>query len=49
MKVYEVEIGGVKHTVQLSDEDAKAYGDAAVEVKEGGASNKSRTPANKGK
>ena len=28
MKVYEVEISGVKHTLQLSDEDAKKYPDA---------------------
>lgn len=49
MKTYEVEIGGLTHTMQLTDEDAKAYGDKAVEVKEGGAQNKARTSANKGK
>jgi hypothetical protein len=29
---YEVEINGVTHTLQLSDTDAKAYGDAAKKV-----------------
>lgn len=26
MRVYEIQIGGLPHTVQLSDEDAKARG-----------------------
>lgn len=33
MKTYEVEINGIKHTVQLDAEDAERYGEAAVEVK----------------
>lgn len=41
MKVYEVELGGIKHTMQLSDEDAARYGNA-VEVKA-----KAAKPANK--
>lgn len=47
MKSYTVEIGGVQHTLQLSDEDAKRYGDRAVAVKQAEPSNKSRQPANK--
>lgn len=32
MREYAVEIGGVRHTVRLSDEDAAAYGDRAKPV-----------------
>lgn len=34
MKEYTVTIGGVEHTMLLSDDDAKRYGDAAQPVKE---------------
>jgi hypothetical protein len=47
LKEYVVTIGGIEHTVQLSAEDAKRYGDQAVEAKGGTAENKSRKPANK--
>lgn len=48
MKTYEVEVNGIKHTVQLTDEDAKARG-LTVSTKEAGApANKSRTAKNKG-
>lgn len=47
MKEYEVEIGGIKHRLQLSAEDAKKY-PKATEVKAAEKpSNKSRTPSNK--
>lgn len=51
MKLYTVTIGGVEHTVQLSDEDAKRYGDAAtpVSTKEAEApKNKARSAKSKG-
>jgi anaerobic selenocysteine-containing dehydrogenase len=46
VKVYKIDIAGVEHTVQLSDEDAKARGltagdEASVETK------KAAEPANK--
>jgi hypothetical protein len=47
LKEYTVIIGGVEHTLQLSDEDAKRYGDAATPVKSSTASNKSSTASNK--
>ncbi|QIG57677.1 hypothetical protein PP358_gp06 [Arthrobacter phage Shoya] len=48
MKTYKVEINGVTHFLQLDAEDAKRYGDAAVEVKaEAQPANKSRTADNK--
>lgn len=47
MKEYEVEINGVKHTLLLDPEDAKRYGDAAVETKQAEPANKSRTAQNK--
>lgn len=49
MNEYEIEINGIKHTVLLSDEDAKKYGDAAAPVAEKAKApgNKSRKPANK--
>ena len=47
MKQYEVTIDGIKHTLQLSAEDAKKYA-SAKEVKAADApANKSRTPSNK--
>lgn len=46
MKEYTVVVGGLEHTVLLSDEDAKRLG--ATEVKQAEApANKSRTAANK--
>ena len=52
LKLYTVDIGGHPHTMRLSDEDAKRYGDKAVEVKAAEVKaaepkNKSRKPANK--
>jgi hypothetical protein len=47
MKEYTVEIGGIEHTMQLSDEDAKRYGDAATPVKSSTAANKSSSASNK--
>jgi len=55
MRVYEIQIGGLPHTVQLSDEDAKARGLVPVEaaptpaVKQAPApKNKARTAPTKG-
>lgn len=42
MKVYEVKIGGIVHTVQLTDEDAEAQGLKPVAEKKA-----SPEPANK--
>jgi hypothetical protein len=49
MKEYRVTIGGLEHTVLLSDEDAKQLGDAAKPVTKAAPapSNKSRTPRTK--
>ena len=47
LKEYTVTIGGVEHTLQLSDEDAQRYGDAATPAKSSTASNKSATASNK--
>lgn len=47
LKEYTVDIGGVEHTLQLSDEDAKRYGDNATPVKSSTASNKSRSASDK--
>lgn len=41
MKVYEVSIGGIPHTLQLSDEEAKARGLKPADVKQ------AAEPANK--
>lgn len=46
-KEYTVTIGGVEHTLLLSSEDAKRYGDDAVETKQAEPANKSRTAQNK--
>jgi hypothetical protein len=47
MKEYVVDIGGIPHTVLLTDEDAKRYGDRATPVKAKTPANKARKPANK--
>lgn len=47
MQEYEVEIAGVIHTLQLSDEDAKRLD--AKPAKAASAQNKARTAPNKGK
>ena len=47
MKEYVVVVGGIEHTIQATDEDAKARG--LVEVKKATPKNKARTPANKAK
>lgn len=44
---YEVEIGGVTHTLLLTDDDAKRYGEAAK--KQAAPANKAATPSNKGR
>lgn len=47
-KEYTVTIGGLAHTLLLSDEDAARYGEAAVAVKERPKpANKARKPRNK--
>lgn len=47
-KAYTVTIGGLPHTLLLSDEDAARYGKAAVEVKEKPKpANKARKPRDK--
>ena len=46
-KLYTVTIGGLPHTMSLSADDAKRYGDRAVEVKRTEPQNKSRKPADK--
>lgn len=46
-KAYSVEIGGIAHTMRLSEADAERYGDKAREVKAAEPKNKSRKPANK--
>lgn len=49
MQEYTVDIGGLEHTVLLSDEDAKARGLKPVETKEAVApNNKARTTTKKG-
>lgn len=47
MKEYEVVIGGVRHTMLLTADDAKRYG--AVEIKQAEPKNKQQQPANKGR
>lgn len=47
MKRYEVEINGMKTTIQLSDADAKARGLVADDSEAGKPAAKSKTPANK--
>jgi hypothetical protein len=45
LKEYEVFIGGIAHTVQLNDEDAKRHGFTDAHVKRAPApANKARTP-----
>lgn len=44
---YEVEIGGLPHTILLSDEDAEARGLSKPKAKASTAENKSRKPSNK--
>jgi hypothetical protein len=49
VKEYSVNIGGLEHTVLLSDEDAKARGLSATETKESPApKNKARDAQSKG-
>lgn len=47
MKVYTVNIGGVPHTLRLSDEDAKARGLTDKDEAKAPAQAKASTPANK--
>jgi hypothetical protein len=46
LKQYEIEINGIKHTVQLRPDDVEHYPNA-VEVKVGVPANKAVTPQNK--
>lgn len=46
-KLYTVDIGGTPHTMLLDADDAKRYGDRAVEVKAAEPKNKARKPTNK--
>lgn len=50
MKEYTVTIGGVDHTLLLTDEDAKRHGDAAKPVTKAAPkpADKARTASNKG-
>lgn len=49
MKEYVISVNGIEHTVQLTDEDAKARGLKPVETKEAAApQNKARTTTKKG-
>lgn len=49
MQEYAIDIDGIEHTVQLSDEDAKARGLKPVATKEADApKNKARTTTKKG-
>lgn len=50
MKEYTVTIAGLEHTMQLNDDDAARYGDAAKPVSSKAADkpNKARTASNKG-
>lgn len=42
MKLYMVKIGGLEHTLQLDEDEAKRYGAEATEVKAASAPNKGR-------
>lgn len=47
-KEYVIEIGGLEHTVLLSEDDAKARGLTEPAAKAKAPANKARTAANKG-
>lgn len=47
MDEYEVEIGGIKHTMQLDKEDVERYGDRAKKAAKAPANKGGRAPANK--
>lgn len=47
MKVYEVQINGLPHTMRLSEEDAKRLDAKLVATKQTAPSNKARTVADK--
>lgn len=49
MKEYTVVIGGIEHTMLLTEEDAKRRDAKPVETKQAKSANKSRTPENKEK
>ena len=44
---YEVEVGGIKHTMQLDKEDVERYGDRAKKAAKAPANKGGRAPANK--
>lgn len=49
MQEYVIDVNGIEHTVQMSDEDAKARGLKPVQTKEAAApKNKARTTTKKG-
>lgn len=47
LKEYTVDIAGIPHTVQLSEEDAKRQGAKPAETKAAAPANKARTAQNK--
>lgn len=47
MREYEVQIGGVPHTLQLDDEDAKRYPGAKPVTKAAAETKQASAPANK--
>lgn len=47
MDEYEVEIGGISHTMQLDKEDVERYGDRAKKATKAPANKGGRAPANK--
>ena len=47
MDEYEVEIGGIKHTMQLDKDDVERYGDRAKKAAKAPANKGGRAPANK--
>ena len=47
MKMYEYEVGGIKHTAQMTEEDAKRYQAKPVRQAPAPRTKAAKTPANK--
>lgn len=47
IKEYEVNINGIKHNLQLTEEDAERIGATEVKAAKAAPANKAATPANK--
>lgn len=47
IKEYEVNINGIRHTLQLTEEDAERVGATEVKAAKTAPANKAATPANK--